>query len=90
LPLAAATVACRFRLASGTRHDYAHAEYDGAGRKSDQKAQKPFRPLKNLGKIVSAVMQRLQVGLAWAQLALHMQQDYLAVIEAHRLKNKQN
>jgi len=35
-------------------------------------------------------MQRLQVGLAWAQLALHMQQDYLAVIEAHRLKNKQN
>jgi hypothetical protein len=35
-------------------------------------------------------MQWLQGGLAAALLALHMQQEYLAGIEAQCLKNKQN
>jgi hypothetical protein len=34
------------------------------------------------GKIVTAAMQQTQGGLAWPPVALHMQHDYLADIEA--------
>jgi hypothetical protein len=47
---------------------------------------KSFLSLNNLGKIMTAAMQWLQGGLAWRQLALHLQQDYLAVIRSTTLR----
>jgi hypothetical protein len=80
----------RRQLASRAPQHYADAETDGATGESDRNARNRYKPLKNNGEIVSAVMQRLQGRLALAQLALHLQHEYLAVIEAQCFYLEQN
>jgi len=60
---------------------YAIAETDAASRKSDGCDGTVTKSLKTRARMPCSVMHGTQGGLATAALVLHMQQDYLAIVE---------
>ncbi len=77
------------RKACDLPNHFALAEYDGLGKKSDAAPDCSPEDAEKDEKSVTKAMQRLQGGLAWLSLALHMQHDYLAVIEGIGLRFEQ-
>ncbi|MEZ5796154.1 MAG: hypothetical protein R3D63_00825 [Paracoccaceae bacterium] len=80
----------KFRLVPCQCRRYALAESDRADGESDAFRIRAAKPPAIIGEIVTSVMQWLQGRLAGGPLALHMQQDYLAVIAAQCRRFMQN